>query len=108
MTERIVIDDEAPSGANDNSADNGTAAEVPDVRLYVPESLDWTAVVKNDSEKVYCYQKNPGESFFHLIVNGELYLKGATEVLCLRCALRRGVATQDRLHWQNRVRKRPQ
>lgn len=100
-----MSDDVTQSGASGVSPDEGPQEDVPDVRLYVPESLDWTAAVKNDSEKVYCYQKNPGETFFHLIMNGELYLKGATEILCLRCALRRGVATQDRLHWQNRVRK---
>ncbi|HUQ70873.1 MAG TPA: hypothetical protein VM165_15190 [Planctomycetaceae bacterium] len=97
---------------NDSVADDETngqeppaAADVPDVRLYVPDSQDWTAVIKSDSEKIYCYQKNPGEAFFHLIVNGEVYLKGADEKLCLRCALRQGIATLDRLHWQNRVRR---
>lgn len=99
---------------NDPVADDETsgpeslpAADVPDVRLYVPDSQDWAAVIKNDSEKIYCYQKNPGEAYFHLIVNGELYLKGADEKLCLRCALRQGIATLDRLHWQNRVRRSP-
>jgi hypothetical protein len=86
-----------------NGADlpEGTS-DVPDVRLYVPSPADWQAVVKQDSDKVYCYLKNPGESFFHLILNGEIYLVGPDEKLCLRCALRRGVVTPDRLHWQNR------
>lgn len=87
---------------------NGQSADVPDVRLYVPESQDWTAVIKNDSAKAYCYQKNPGDTHFHLLQVGELYLQGLDEKLCLKCALRRGVVTQDRLHWQNRVRKPPQ
>ncbi|MBI1345027.1 hypothetical protein GC163_01920 [bacterium] len=78
---------------------------MPDVRLYAPDSEDWTAHIKNDSEKIYCYQKNPGEDYFHLIVNGELYLASGTEKLCLRCALRRGVVTTDRLFWQHRVRR---
>lgn len=93
-------------------SDNGDMNEappddVPDLRLYVPESQDWTAVIKNDSAKAYCYQKDPGDTHFHLLQLGEVYLQGPDEKLCLRCAVRRGVATQDRLHWQNRVRKPP-
>jgi hypothetical protein len=102
-----MTDDQPAFGANGDLAERQTVDDVPDVRLYVPESLDWTAIIKIDSEKVYCYQKNPSENFFHLILTGEVYLKGATEILCLRCALRRGIATRDRLHWQNRVAKRP-
>jgi len=102
-----MADDEPAAAINGNLTEPPTASDGPDVRLYVPESLDWTAIVKIDSDKVYCYQKNPGENFFHLILTGEIYLKGATEILCLQCALRRGIATQDRLHWQNRLPKRP-
>lgn len=78
--------------------------DVPDVRLYLPDSTEWKATVKRDSEKIYCYQKNPGEDFFHTIALGELYLAHGDEKLCLRCALRDGLVTTDRLHWQNRVR----
>jgi hypothetical protein len=87
--------------------DDGVPADAPDVRLYVPEPQDWTAVVKNDSAKAYCYQKDPGDTHFHLLQLGEIYLQAPDEKLCLRCALRRGVVTQDRLHWQHRVRKPP-
>ncbi len=79
--------------------------EAPDARLYIPDPSSWEARVKYDSEKVYCYQKNPGENYFHLILAGEIYLVSGNEKLCLRCALRRGVATQDRLHWQHRVKR---
>ncbi len=75
-----------------------------DARLYLPDPAEWEAGIKQDSEKVYCYQKNPGDDFFHLILNGEIYLKSGNEKLCLSCALRRGVVTQDRLHWQHRVK----
>lgn len=93
----------------DDTTDAVPDADVPgddvdDVRLYVPDSEGWSAAVKQDSEKVYCYQKNPGEDYFHLILSGELYLVNGTEKLCLRCALRRGVVTHDRLYWQHRVR----
>lgn len=79
----------------------------PDSRLYVPSSEDWRAVVKTGSERQYCYAKSPGDTHFHLILNGEIYLEGETEKLCLNCALRMGVVTTDRLFWQNRVRKPP-
>lgn len=80
--------------------------DVPDVRLYVTDPEDWQVHLKQDSEKVYCYQKNPGQNYFHLILKGEIYLTNNDEKLCLRCALRRGVLTQDRLFWQHRVARR--
>jgi sulfur relay (sulfurtransferase) complex TusBCD TusD component (DsrE family) len=80
--------------------------DVPDVRLYVADPEDWQVYLKQDSEKIYCYQKNPGENYFHLILKGEIYLSNQDEKLCLRCALRRGVLTQDRLIWQHRVTRR--
>lgn len=91
---------------SDSQADaaTGAADDVPDVRVYVTETGEWNARIKNDSEKLYCYQKNPGEDFFHLITGGEIYLVRGDEKLCLRCALRDGVVTTDRLHWQHRAR----
>ncbi len=74
----------------------------PDARLYVCDPVGWTAVVKQTSEKLYCYQKNPGEEYFHLIVAGEIYLEFGNEKFCLRCALRRGDITQERMYWQHR------
>lgn len=85
-------------------SDNAARDEAPDVRLYLPDSVEWQPAVKRDSEKVYCYQKNHGEDFFHLISTGELYLTRDDEKLCFRCALRDGILTQDRMHWQNRAR----
>lgn len=83
-----------------------TPADVDDVRLYVTDAREWTAHIKKDSSKIYCYQKNPGDDFFHLIVDGEIYLAKGDEKYCLRCALRDGVVTTDRLFWQNRVTKK--
>jgi len=98
--------DQTPSTNPEPNSEVGRATDaLPDVRLYVPDSEDWQARVKTDSEKVYCYQKNPGENYFHLILGGELYLVSGTEKLCLTCALSRGVVTTDRLFWQNRVRR---
>lgn len=80
--------------------------DVPDARLYVCEPESWQAHVKYDSERLYCYAKSPGEDYFHLILNGEIYLQRDNEKYCLQCALRQGVATQDRLFWQNRVARK--
>lgn len=75
-----------------------------DHRLYVPDSADWEARVKQGWEKAYCYLQNPGEDHFHLLLNGEVYLQRGDEKLCLNCAIRQGVVTTDRLYWQRRKR----
>jgi hypothetical protein len=111
--DRFESDDLPPqlaSGSNSGATTDSqvVAAEVdPDVRLYLPDGEGWEAHIKQNSEKVYCYSKHPGEDYFHLIVNGELYLVRDHEKYCLRCGLRLGILTQDRLFWQRRVpRKR--
>jgi hypothetical protein len=77
--------------------------DVPDARVFVTDTSDWEARVKHDADKLYCYSKNPGEDFFHLILSGEIYLTRNDEKFCLRCAVRDGIATTDRLHWQHRA-----
>lgn len=89
-----VVDDQLPIPEEDG-------------RVYVPEADNWEARIKLGSDKIYCYQKRSGENYFHLIVAGEVYLISGNEKLCLECALRRGVATRDRLYWQHRVKRRP-
>ena len=81
------------------------AADSVDNRLYLPDTGDWEACIKRDSDKIYCYQKSPGQDYYHLILSGEIFLKNGNEKLCLACALRRGVVTHDRLHWQHRVKR---
>ena len=81
-----------------------TAAD-SDRRLYVPTAEGSQARIKQGWEKQYCYSKFPGEDYFHLILNGEIYLEHAGEKLCLTCALHRGVITTQRLFWQNKSRK---
>ena len=71
-----------------------------DERLYVPHPEGWSAHVKRSSDKEYCYIKNPGEEFFHLLVIGEIYVERNGERLCLNCALRRGELTRNRTHWK--------
>ena len=80
------------------------AERVPDVRLYIPEPKVWTARVKMNWEKEYCYARFPGQDYLHLLLSGEIFLESKDERLCLTCALRKGVVTVDRLYWQNRPR----
>ena len=80
---------------------------LPDRRLYIPDHGEWHVEIKRDSDRVYCYSKNPGQDWFHLIVNGEIYVTRQHERYCLECATRMGFLTTDRLFWQHRVPKRP-
>jgi len=77
----------------------------PDDRLYVPDNEDWDVHIKRDSERIFCYAKAPGEDWFHLLLTGEIYVSRQHEKYCLRCALRMGFLTDDRLFWQHRVPK---
>lgn len=78
---------------------------IPDTRLYVPDNEEWDVHIKRDSERLFCYSKHPGEDWFHLLLNGEIYVSRQHEKYCLRCALRMGFLTVDRLFWQHRVPK---
>ena len=81
---------------------------IPDTRLYIPDHEDWQVHIKRNSERDFCYSKHPGEDWFHLILSGEIYVARQHERYCLRCALRMGFLTEDRLFWQHRVpTKRP-
>jgi hypothetical protein len=78
-----------------------------DHRLYVPLPEGWRAQIKQGWDKLYCFRKNPGEDYYHLILNGEIYVESADESLCLTCALRSGLVTRDRLYWQHGARPAP-
>lgn len=71
-----------------------------DRRLYLPSFEGWSAHLKTDSEKVYCYSKMPGEDFYHRISRGEIYVQRDHEKYCIECALRLGLLTNNRLFWQ--------
>lgn len=78
---------------------------VPDTRLYLPDHDEWDIHIKRDSDRFFCYSKHPGEDWFHLLLNGEIYVTRQHEKYCLRCALRMGILTTDRLFWQHTVPK---
>lgn len=76
------------------------AGDALDIRLYIAQPEGWQAHVKQSWDKEYCFQKKPGEEYFHLLMHGEVYLQHDDEKYCLQCALRRGTLTHDRLNWQ--------
>lgn len=82
-------------------------ADGRDYRLYVPHNDGWLGRVKPDSTKEYCYMKSPGEDYYHLLQVGEIYLQRGHEKVCLTCALRNGVITENRLHWQHPPKSKP-
>ena len=77
-----------------------------DMRLYVPHNDGWEAVVKPNAVKEYCYYRNPGEEHFHLLQTGELYVTRGSEKVCLNCAIRQGILTDNRQHWQEPKKSR--
>jgi len=96
-------DDPPPAGfiQRDSVIESGpTAQPGRDHRLYVPKQAGWEAAIKQTWEQEYCYSKNPGEDWFHLLANGELYIQRGTEKFCLSCALRLKILTRNRLFWQ--------
>ncbi|MEK6258549.1 MAG: hypothetical protein AABP62_07995 [Planctomycetota bacterium] len=100
-----------PVPTDDSLVEDSSAPAVdpiPDTRLYAPDHEDWEVHIKRDSERHFCYAKHPGEDWFHLLLSGEIYVARQDEKYCLRCALRMGFLTEDRLFWQHRVpKKRP-
>ena len=78
-----------------------------DRRVYIPAPEGWQAHLKTDWEKDYCHLRAPGQEYFHLLLQGEVYLQYGSQKICLSCAVRRGIATHDRLYWQRGIRKTP-
>lgn len=75
-----------------------------DHRLYLPKHSGWEAVIKQTWEQEHCYAKSPGEDWFHLLANGEVYVQRGSEKYCLTCALRLKILTRNRLFWQKGTR----
>jgi len=72
-----------------------------DRRVYIPDAEGWQARIKHGWDNDYCYAKSPGQDYFHLLLNGEIYIQKEHEKFCLNCAVRLGLVTTDRLYWQN-------
>ncbi|MBM82541.1 MAG: hypothetical protein CMJ78_18410 [Planctomycetaceae bacterium] len=72
-----------------------------DLRLYVPDTR-WQVDIKRSGDKEYCSVKTPNEDYFHLLMQGEIYIHRGIEKCCLNCATRLGITTDERLFWQKR------
>ncbi len=85
---------------------SGEHVELVERRLYMPFSDGWSVRIKT-GQREYCHYQQAGEEWFHILINGELYLQRGSERLCLNCAHRQGVLTDDRLYWQRRRTRSP-
>lgn len=94
-------DSERELAVNSSATPSGTEV---DRRLYFPDAEGWTLGVKSGPRE-YCSHRNPGEEWFHLLLDGELFLEFGEEKVCLNCAFRNGLLTNDRLFWQKGHRR---
>ncbi|MCA9109333.1 MAG: hypothetical protein KDA52_05270 [Planctomycetaceae bacterium] len=92
----------ADSAESQDHSESEQSQTPVDRRLYLTDTEHWTAAVKQGTDRQYCFVQNPGEGFFHLILDGEIFVRSGDEQVCLNCALRRGLVTTDRLFWQHR------
>lgn len=72
-----------------------------DRRLYAVKPAETQVHVKRTWDREYCFAKNSGEDYFHLLVCGEFYVEHGEEQFCLNCAIRRKLITIDRENWKN-------
>ena len=59
-------------------------------RLFLHEP-GWKVALKVGSDREFCYAMSPGQDYYHRLLDGEVYLLGTEERLCLACAERRGL-----------------
>lgn len=62
----------------------------PTPRLFLREP-GWQVALKVGSDRVYCYVANPGEDYYHRLLDGEIYFYRGEEKICLPCATRQGL-----------------
>jgi hypothetical protein len=70
------------------------AATTPPRRIFLHEP-GWTIGLKVGSDKAFCYMMNPGQDYYHRILDGEIYLYNDDERLCFACAQRRGLISDQ-------------
>lgn len=100
----LVAKSDDPAMSASISEDVSAAGAVIDRRLYFPDSEGWVLRVKSGARE-YCSHRNPTEEWFHLLIDGELFLQFGEERICLNCAFRSGLLTDDRLFWQKGHRR---
>ncbi len=59
-------------------------------RLFLREP-GWQITIKRGSDRLFCYLTQPGDTHYHRIMDGEIYLTRDEEKICLPCAERRGL-----------------
>jgi len=70
--------------------------DIPRSRMYLAEP-GWRIGVKVGSDREFCYNRAPGQDFYHRLLDGEVFLQRAEEKLCVACASRRGlIATEPK------------
>jgi hypothetical protein len=67
--------------------------ELADIRRLYLREPGWKLGHKTGSEKEFCYMQNPGQNYYHRLLDGEIYVYSPEERLCLACAARRGILT---------------
>jgi hypothetical protein len=55
----------------------------------------WNIALKVGSERAFCYQMAPGQDYYHRLLDGEVYVFHGDERLCLACAQRRGLLSNE-------------
>lgn len=74
---------------------NETRPPLSEVPRLLLRDMTWRVAVKQDSQREFCHQIAPGQDFYHRLGDGEFYLFRGTEKLCLPCAARRGLLTDE-------------
>jgi hypothetical protein len=85
---RPATDESSPFLLSSHEPEDRRPAIVP--RLFVREP-GWRAVIKTDSDRLFCYAMAPGEDVYHRIADGELYFQRGDERVCAPCADRLGL-----------------
>ncbi len=84
-----LADTRASSEVSDEESQN-----LPQSRMYLAEP-GWRVFVKVGSDREFCYNRAPGQDYYHRLLDGEVFLHRADEKLCVACASRRGLIASE-------------
>jgi hypothetical protein len=63
-------------------------------RLFLREP-GWRVGHKSGNSKEFCFMRNPGQDYYHRLLDGEIYIFSGEERLCIACACRRGLLSHE-------------
>ena len=69
--------------------------ELPSQRRMFLFEKGWRINLKTTSSREFCYQMAPGENHYHRLLDGEVFLQRDDERLCMACACRRGLISNE-------------